>query len=336
MKSWHLRMAITSQCNYQCKYCSTLHPNDYIPIHEMRDILSAAYDSSIKRVHWTGGEPTCHPELLSAINLAAEMGYEEQVISTNGSSPQSYFEKLIANGIDRFNISLDTLNPHHYYELTGRDCLQSVLKNIDMAVRAEKLVKINCVVMKKNLPEIPEIIRYFSTYNTERRDNIILRLIQFYPSNPNQLDKNGQNYWKEQYVHHSEILEMIGNHYEDHMYTRGDNPSFKYFRLKNHNLKVGILSMFSWNYVCGGCLKLRITPLGQASVCLSDDKIYTLSGKTLSEKADIIQEAMARRLNYLDPIPRQHFRSQLGMLRFGSDGNKVKISDFLEILGDKG
>lgn len=312
-------MTITSFCNYECVYCSKDHPKVFLEKKEILEILQAAYQSNVKRVHWTGGEPLCHPDFLDCVYEAKDMGFEEQIISTNGSFAN--FDKLCKSPINRFNISLDTLNEFLYTRLTNKNNLHLVLNNIKKTIDVNKMVKINCVVMKNNINEIPNMIEYFSKFNTKDQEKIILRLIQFYPSNPNQLDAEGRNYWANQYVSYDEILNKIGNYKPAQ--TIGDNPTFKYFELTDCPIKVGVLAMFSWHYICGGCQKLRVTPYGEASVCLADENTYRLKDLPLEEKIKMIQIAMKRREG-LSPN-RLHFNQCLGIFRFGSNGKKVSL-----------
>lgn len=321
-------MTITSFCNYECVYCSKDHPKVFLEKKEILEILQAAYQSNIKRVHWTGGEPLCHPDLIDCVYAAKDMGFEEQIISTNGSLAN--FDKLCESPINRFNISLDTLNELLYTKLTNKNNLHLVLDNIKQTMDANKMVKINCVVMKSNINEIPNMIKYFSKFNTKDKEKIILRLIQFYPSNPNQLDVEGQNYWANQYVSYDEIINRIGNYKPSQ--TIGDNPTFKYFELTDYPIKVGVLAMFSWNYICGGCQKLRVTPYGEASVCLADENTYRLKDLPLKEKIKMIQIAMKKRED-LNPN-RLHFNQYLGIFRFGSNGKKVSVSELTNFLSE--
>lgn len=332
MKSWHIRMAITSFCNYECSYCSKNHPNIYLSLDEIRRILLSAYSLGIKRVHWTGGEPTCHPQFLDCVREAQKIGFEEQIVSTNGSSVGENLRALCNSPIDRFNVSLDTLNPELYEKLTGKKYLKRVLSHVECIVNTGKLVKINCVVMKDNLEEIPDMIKFFSAFNTAENQKVILRLIQFYPSNPNQLGLEGKTFWKNQYISNEEIMKRMGDFCESKSHVVGDNPSFKYYNIKGFPIQVGLLCMFSWDYVCGECLKLRITPFGGASVCLQDEKIFNLKGLDFEETRKVIHEAMNRRQNILSTQTRKHFRPQLGMLRFGANGNSADIIDFKKII----
>ena len=327
MKDWHLRMTITSFCNYECAYCSRTHPKVYLDKKEIIEILEAAFSTGIKRVHWTGGEPSCHPGFIDCVHIAKEIGYVEQIMSTNGSFAN--VDHLLASPIDRFNVSLDTLDENLFSKLTNRNNLHHVLDFITMAHKADKPIKINCVVMRDNINEIPMMIDRFSRLNTIGKKNIVLRLIQFYPSNPNQIDIEGQKYWAVQYVTYEEILEKIGKHKATQ--TDGDNPTFKYFELEDYPLKVGVLAMFSWNYICGGCMKMRVTPYGEASICLSDEKIFRLKGLSIEEKIETIRNAMKRREN-INAKSRQHFNPHLGIFRFGVSDKKTTISELYNCL----
>ena len=327
MKDWHIRMTITSFCNYECVYCSKKRPCVFLDKNEIVEILEAAFRSGIERVHWTGGEPTCHPDFLECVNAAQNIGFKEQIISTNGAFTNPV--EMCSSPISRFNISLDTIDKELYKTLTNRDNLYQVLDNITMVVDTGKLVKINCVVMKNNIDEIPAIIKKFSEYNANGCEKIVLRFIQFYPSNPNQLDVEGLNYWKGQYITYDDIMDQVGRCHETEVV--GDNPTFRYFELLDYPIKVGILALYSWNYQCGGCLKMRVTPLGEASICLSDNKTFVLKGLSLDDKTKTIKEAMERRETF-NSRSRMHYNPNLGLFRFGLYGKEITLSDLNDLI----
>lgn len=342
MNKWHLRFAVTSNCNFNCKYCNT--NNNLVPElkdKEIKEILAAAYNIGIVKLHWTGGEPLVKKDLYKHIEYAKTLGYTEQSITTNGFLLKEQATKIINAGISRVNISLDTMDKEKFKKITGRDGLEKVLNGIYEILNISICqIKINMVVMKDNLEEVNDFITFANQINNKYRSNrIIIRFLQFFPCNPNQLSEDGQEYWKEEYITEEDIINEIkkkGNTIKDKKdKVVGDNPTIKYFDV-NDNITIGILSMFSWKYPCGGCFKLRITPYGYGSCCLNDEKMYKIIDNTLEEKEKIIRQIIERRNTIIESRKdRKHYRRKLGEVRFGEKGKEMELNKFYEIINEK-
>lgn len=342
MNKWHLRFAVTANCNFNCKYCNT--NNNLVPElqdKEIKEILTAAYNIGILKLHWTGGEPLVKKDLYKYIQYATDLGYIEQSITTNGFLLEEQAEKIVKAGISRVNISLDTLNKEKFEKITGRNGLERVLKGIYKILEISNCqIKINMVVMKDNLEEVNDFIDFAKNINTKyNKDRIIIRFLQFFPCNPNQLNEEGQNYWKDEYITEQEIINEIkknGNIItEKCQKVVGDNPTVRYYEI-NDSLTIGILAMFSWKYPCGGCFKLRITPYGYGSCCLNDEKMYKIIGKSLEEKKAILEQIIERRNTTIENRKdRKHYRSKLGEVRFGEKGKQVELNKFYNIIKQK-
>lgn len=130
---WHLRFFLTPKCNFSCIYCN---PNKLreckseVSEKQAISILKSAYLAGIKKVHWTGGEPTTRLDLISLMKEAKKIGFTEQIITTNGWNLYKILDEAIENGLTRVNISLDTLNKERFKKLTGMNCFDDVLKSI--------------------------------------------------------------------------------------------------------------------------------------------------------------------------------------------------------------
>ena len=301
MDKWHLRFAITANCNFNCKYCNT--NNKYISEledKEINEILIAAHNIGINKLHWTGGEPLVKKDLYKYMELAKKLGYKEQTITTNGFLLEEQAEKIINSGLSRINISLDTLNREKFKNITNRDGLDKVLHGIYKILNTSSCkIKINMVVMKNNLEEVNDFIKFANEINERYKSNrMIIRFLQFFPCNPNQLEQDGQQYWKTEYITENDIINEIkknGNIItENKDKIVGDNPTIKYYEI-NNKLTIGILAMFSWKYPCGGCFKLRITPYGYASCCLNDEKMYKIIDNSIEEKEELLRSIIERR-----------------------------------------
>jgi len=347
MEKWHLRMAITANCNFRCIYCNPYGIKsipDLLSKEEVAEILQAAYNCGITRVHWTGGEPTIRKDFTELVKIAKKIGFSKQIITTNGYRLHKILDELIENGLTRVIISLDTLHPERNKFITGRSFFYETLKSIEECVKKlSSPTKISVVTMKSTLIELKDFVKYAQDLNRREdyRGELIIKLNQFFPSNPAQLTLEGQKFWKEEFVSYEEILstlEKIGHLKPiNRKKIEGDNPSYRYFLIEGTGVKVGILALFSWEYPCGRCHKLRIQPDGSPSICLNLPKNPTLVGKSLKEKEEYLYQLIKFREELDQLMPkRRHYRPQLGEMRFGNLGREIPMEYFYKILdGDK-
>lgn len=339
MEDWHLRFGITSNCNFRCKYCNShnSHSKD-MSDKDIKEILEAAIENGVKKIHWTGGEPLFKTTITEFMKYAKKLGYEEQSITTNGFFLERKANDLKESGISRINVSLDTMDSSKFKNIVGIDALDKVLKGIDKMLEiTDCLIKINMVVMKDNIKEITDFINYAIEKNNKYgKERIIVRFLQFFPCNPNQSNEDGQNFWVDEYITEVNILDELKKIGEVSQIPRkniqGDNPSMRYYRIDD-KITVGVLAMFSWKYPCGSCHKLRVSPQGNVSVCLNDKEVIKITDTSLEEKKNIINNAINKRENIIENNKeRKHFRNNLGEFRFGKVGKKVNIDDFYEML----
>lgn len=328
MRKWNLRFGVTSRCNFRCRYCLPAGKQAVVTqpsLEEAIDVLQAAHDIGIQRVHYTGGEPTVRRDLLVIMRAAKDIGFTQQIITTNGYKLHRFIEKAVDAGLTRVIVSLDSLDAQRNLFVTRAGFFQDTLKSIERSVELlPTMTKISCCTMKSTLAELPALIMYAKELNSRGwPGKVAIKLNQFFPSNPVQLSKEGQSFWNEQFVEEHAIVEALEEVGELHSIKRerieGDNPSYNYFEVGNTGVAVGVLAMFTWNYPCGGCWKLRISPHGLVTVCISQKNPPTLWGTSLHEKRDIF----ARLTSYRDSLQfnvdspdRRHYRAQLGELRF--------------------
>lgn len=341
-QKWHLRFTVTSRCNYRCGYCNpngASNIND-ISKQEIINILQASYNNGITRVHWTGGEPTVRSDFAELVKSATDIGFQNQIITTNGSSLEKNLDQLIKNGLTRVIVSLDTFTG---IQLPIKISNPHILNGIEMAVeRLEAPTKISCVITKSTLPEIKDFVTYAHQINNKGyKGELILKFNQIFPSNPAQLTPGGQKYWLNEFAKAEDIYSALSK--IDKLIPlnkgtiEGDNPTYKYYRFENYKVTIGLLALFSWGYPCGGCYKLRVTPSGQLSICIETKDTEPMAGKSLQEITDIIATLLNYREKGLDKIMpiRHHFTPQLGVFRFGDLHKPIPMEYFYKILNDQ-
>ncbi|MFI1865684.1 radical SAM protein [Streptomyces jumonjinensis] len=345
MRKWNLRFGITSRCNIRCQYCLPEGKQGVIvqpSLEEAIEVLQAAHDIGFTRVHYTGGEPTVRRDFVDLLRAGKEIGFTQQIVTTNGYRLHHIIEEAIDAGLTRAIISIDTLDEQRNLFITRRGFHSDTLRSIERAVELlPTLTKISCVTMRDTLHELPAFIDYARGLNNSGgAGQLAIKLNQFFPSNPAQLGTEGEAFWKNQFVEESAILESLAKAGELDPVRRegieGDNPSYNYYEIGDTGVKVAVLAMFSWDYPCGGCWKLRISPNGMTTVCISQQNPPVLWGMALDEKRETFKRLTGYRDSDqfdIDNPNRKHYRDQLGELRFDKVvGEQKSIAHFRTIL----
>jgi cyclic pyranopterin phosphate synthase len=273
-----LRISVTDQCNFRCRYCMPAEifgpdypflPNDQIlSFDEIMKILKCFVSLGVDKVRITGGEPLLRKNLDQLIARITSMeGIRDVSITTNGSLlTASYANKLKQAGLKRITISLDSLDDETFGKLNGRGFpVKKVLDGIESAAQAGLKVKINMVVQKGiNDQDILPMARYF------KEKGHTLRFIEY-------MDVGNTNGWKLDYVVPSkQILEMI--HAE--MPLKPLDPNFygevaKRYQYVDSNAEIGFISSVTESF-CSECTRARLAANGTLYTCLFASKGHEL------------------------------------------------------------
>ena len=280
----YLRLSITDRCNMRCVYCM---PADGIEKVGHAEILSyeqflliaeAAVSLGIEKIRVTGGEPLVRAGILSFLEQLAKIsGLQQLVLTTNGVLLSEMAQGLKDVGVQRLNISLDSLQPRMFSQLTRRDLLPKVLAGIAAAEKAKLPYKINVVVMRGfNDNEILDFAKL-----TQEHDCTV-RFIEYMPTLK---DKN----WRSLVVPSQEILQCLHDNYCLHPVERGvlSGPAEE-FAIAGAKGHIGVISPLSGHF-CQNCNRIRITASGTVRTCLFSDYEYDL--KPLLIPGNIVQVA---------------------------------------------
>ena len=260
-----LRISVTDRCNYRCTYCMPVEGMPWLPRQELLSYeeLARVARVCVERfgfdgIRLTGGEPTVRAHLPVLIEKLAALGVDLS-LTTNGSTLRLVAHDLAAAGLQRINVSCDSLRPERFAAITQRDDLSQVLDGISAAQEAGLgPVKLNVVVMRGvNDDEIVD----FATYGREH--DVEVRFIEFMP-----LDAQGA-WTDDQVVSQAEIVAAIDAVYpldEVPAVERGADPAAR-LRYRDGRGQVGVIASVTQAF-CESCDRVRLTAEGMLRHCL--------------------------------------------------------------------
>ncbi|MBA7569171.1 GTP 3',8-cyclase MoaA [Candidatus Atribacteria bacterium 1244-E10-H5-B2] len=262
----YLRVSVTDRCNYRCIYCKPEEQFEFIPheeilrYEEIVEIIEEAVNLGVTKVRITGGEPLVRKGVVDFIKKLKEIKKLEDIsLTTNGFFLSEYAEKLKDAGLNRVNISLDSLQEEKYKRITRGGSLEKALRGIDSALKAGLLpIKINIVLIKGiNDDEVEDFVRL----TLGRPLNI--RFIEFMPSGEELKDN-----YRDKFISVLEIKESLAEKYSFRPVdiNSGDGPA-KYYQIKGGQGTIGFITALSQHF-CKTCNRIRLTSEGKLRPCL--------------------------------------------------------------------
>ncbi len=296
-----LRISLTDHCNLRCTYCMPAEGVPWLPRASLLDpaelmrVVRVAVNAGITEVRLTGGEPLLRPDIVEIVARIAALvrpdGERVEVsMTTNAIGLARIAEPLADAGLARVNISLDTLRPERFHELTRRNRLSDVLAGIDAASEVGmRPVKLNAVLMRgRNDDEAVDLLAWALGRGHE------LRFIEQMP-----LDA-GHTWTREGMITADEIQQRLSSAYAlTPVPGRGAAPAER-FLVDGGPAVVGIIASVTRPF-CGACDRLRLTADGQLRSCLfarteSDLRTPLRAGATDEDLAAIIHSCLAAKL----------------------------------------
>jgi len=310
----YLRVSVTDRCDFRCVYCMSenmtfLPKADLLTLEELDRLCSAFVAKGVSKLRLTGGEPLVRRGIMTLFTSLsrhlASGALKELTLTTNGSQLAKYARELKAVGVERVNVSLDTLDADKFRAITRWGELGQVLAGIDAAQAAGLRVKINAVALKGvNEDEIAGLLEWAHGRGME------LTVIEVMP-----LGDVGEARL-DQYLPLSMVRSRLSERYtlEDIDYRSG-GPA-RYVRVKETGGLLGFITPLTHNF-CESCNRVRITCTGTLYMCLGQDDAADLrSALRASESDDLIyaaiDEAIGRKPKGHDfVIDRRHRRPAL-------------------------
>jgi GTP 3',8-cyclase len=264
----YLRISVTDRCNFRCHYCMPenqkfLAHGELLDYTELALIADRFIDHGIRKIRLTGGEPLVRRDigvLIEQLGKQVASGrLDELTLTTNGSRLAQHAETLASAGIKRINVSLDSLDPARFAEITRGGDLAEVLGGIAAAKAAGIAVRINMVAMRGiNDDEVIAIAGYCTDQGSD------LALIETMPLG------DGVAGRADQYIALDQFIAPLHQHYS---LTRDDHRSAgpaRYWRIAETGLRLGLITPLSQNF-CDDCNRIRLTTDGKVYMCLGSD-----------------------------------------------------------------
>lgn len=293
----YLRVSVTDRCDFRCTYCMAedmnfLPKKDLLTLEELDRLCSAFIDKGVKKLRLTGGEPLVRKnvmQLVRSLSRHLKTGQlEELTLTTNGSQLEKFAAELADCGIKRINVSVDTLDPIKFKEITRWGDLAKVEAGIEAALAAGLKIKINAVALKDfNEHEIPSIMEWAHGRGME------LTLIETMPLGEIDVDRT------DQYLPLTKVRADLAQRYTLHESSHRTGGPARYVTVQETGGRMGFITPLTHNF-CESCNRVRLTCTGTLFMCLGQEDAADLRAPLRMSEGDellsaAIDEAIGRK-----------------------------------------
>ena len=264
----YLRVSVTDRCDLRCVYCMKekmqfLPRKDISTLEEIERLCDNFIELGIEKIRLTGGEPLVRNniiKLIERLNYKKDnTNLKEITLTTNGSLLKKYAKQLKLNGINRINVSLDTINSDKYKKITRFGNIEKVFDGINESLDADIKIKINTVVIKDfNENEIENLI------NWTNNKKIDLTFIEVMPMEETDISREYQ------FTSLTEIYDRLDKKYKFIKNDQNTGGPARYFTSNLISTKIGFISPLTNNF-CATCNRVRISSTGKLFMCLGQN-----------------------------------------------------------------
>jgi cyclic pyranopterin phosphate synthase len=286
-----VRVSVTDRCNFRCQYCMPaeglpwLHRDELLTYEEIARLIELLGSMGVHDVRLTGGEPLARRELWRLVEmLSANPDVHDLSLTTNGYMLKRQVAKLVEAGLRRVNVSLDSLAPDRFFQLTRRDSLAQVLEGLEAAEQHPELrpIKVNVVALK-DFTEA-EVVRFAEF---ARRHPYEVRFIEFMP-----LDAD-RAWSRDRVLPNEEVRRLIDAAYPLEPLGRERSGTSRRWRFADGKGEIGFISPVTEPF-CGDCNRIRLTAEGGLRTCLFSMNETDLRGPLRAGATDADLEAIVR------------------------------------------
>jgi len=287
-----LRISVTDRCNFRCVYCRSANPENHM---EWRELLTweelerlsrILVGLGIRKVRVTGGEPLVRDGVEDFIATLDRLGVQDLSMTTNGHLLAECADRLVEAGLDRINISLDSLDPVKFEKITRTRSLPKVMAGIEAAQRSSlRPVKVNAVLVRGLNDDEVEAFAEFA-----RERDLIMRFIEFMP-----LDAD-RHWARDLVVSAAEVKRRIEARWKLEPIPHERSETARKYRFADGRGEIGLVAPVTQAF-CGFCSRIRLTADGKLRTCLfsKDDhdlKFLLRNGASDPQVAEYIQSVV--------------------------------------------
>ncbi|MCA1770450.1 MAG: GTP 3',8-cyclase MoaA [Halomonas sp.] len=315
----YVRISVTDRCDFRCVYCMSeemtfLPRAQVLTLEELALVARAFIELGVEKVRLTGGEPLVRRDIDQLVEqIGALPGLRDFAMTTNGASLPKFARRLREAGMTRLNISLDSLDPERFRQLTRTGDLARVIDGIRAAREAGfERTKLNAVILKgRNDDEVIDLVTF------ARDEGLDISFIEEMP-----LGDVSDHRRDETYCSSDEVQALIETRYPLTPTTESTLGPSRYFRMADSDTRVGFISPHSHNF-CSTCNRVRVTVEGRLLLCLGNEHSVDLRRVLRAHPGDI--EALKRAIVEAMPLkPERH--------HFTTDGD-VHVVRFMNMTG---
>jgi GTP 3',8-cyclase len=294
----YLRVSVTDRCDFRCAYCMAedmtfLPRRDLLTLEEIDRIASAFVARGVDKLRITGGEPLVRRNIIWLFERLARHRdggrLKELTLTTNGSQLQRFASALKGAGVERINVSLDTLKPDRFKAITRRGDLATVMAGLDAADAAGLKIKLNAVALKgANEDEFDDLIRFAHGRGWD------LTLIETMPMGEIEADRT------DQYLPLSVVRARLMDRWTlTDIPHRSGGPA-RYVQVAETGGRLGFITPLTHNF-CESCNRVRLTCTGTLYMCLGQDSAVDLRAPLRASPDDALLNAAIDRAMILKP-----------------------------------
>lgn len=281
----YIRVSVTKNCNFRCKYCMPNTPpyieETLIPLPKMLEFLKIAMDLGIKKIRLTGGEPLLRSDLSDFIKgIYDYKSGIEVALTTNGFLLEKYIKDLSKTGLKRINVSLDSLKKETIIKISKRDALDSILNGLNLTKEYGLKIKLNMVPLRGiNDDEIIPMLDFALS------EGYLLRYIEYMD---NSFAFKGLKGFRG-----DELLKIISTKYSFKPIEKRHFGPANMYELLDSSKAFGIIAPHSHSF-CEGCNRIRLTSDGIICPCLYFEDAIDISSAILNDDKVAMKEALIK------------------------------------------
>ncbi|GHB10572.1 GTP 3',8-cyclase MoaA [Salinicola rhizosphaerae] len=315
----YVRISVTDRCDFRCVYCMSeemtfLPRAQVLSLEELYQVARAFTELGVEKIRLTGGEPLVRQGIDKLVGDIGQLdGLRDFAMTTNGAGLRKHARALREGGLTRLNVSIDSLDPERFRQLTRTGSLEKVVDGIHAAQDAGfDRIKLNAVVLKgRNDDEVLDLVEF------ARREKLDISFIEEMPLGDVSDHVRGETFFSS-----DDVQQAIESRYPLLASAESTLGPSRYFRMADSDSRVGFISPHSHNF-CSTCNRVRVTVEGRLLLCLGNEHSVDLRA-TLRRYPGELEPLKAQIIDAMDLKPERH--------HFTNDGD-VQVVRFMNMTG---